>query len=313
MGGIQPEVWEGQRSPTALKKVLRQAVLSQEDPPNQPRSETGPRENLTCKITYCELPNRKSCKNSKSCVRDITTSRKVLACQTAASLSEQLEVVTKGPLGSRNSTEVLHRVHGGTIPEQPHPPVYPLEQTELISTELGEFLQKWAIVEVVNPRGVLLSFILCTEERWWTTSSHQPQSPESLRSGTALQNGRGTLPEGDTKAQRLASKSRPEGRLFHHFHSCSPQKVSPVHVPGESVRIQLPPLWSVVSTMGFYQDPKTSYSTFMRAGSAVDSVYQRRTHTGGVQGGVTEACSGLDIPAGMQKSQSQTRHRFWSS
>ena len=55
--------------------------------------------------------------------------------------------------------------------------------------------------------GGLLSSIPCTKERWWTTSSHQPQSLESVRSGTTLQNGRGTHPEGDTKAWRLASKT----------------------------------------------------------------------------------------------------------
>ena len=32
--------------------------------------------------------------------------------------------------------------------DRQHPPVYPSEQTQLISTELGELLQKGAIVEV---------------------------------------------------------------------------------------------------------------------------------------------------------------------
>ena len=91
---------------------------NQDLPADQPRSETSPREMLTCKITCGESPNRKSCKNSNSCIGDITTSRKLLASRTAASLSEQLEVVNKGSLGPRNSTGVLHRVCGGAIPEQ---------------------------------------------------------------------------------------------------------------------------------------------------------------------------------------------------
>ena len=37
--------------------------------------------------------------------------------------------------------------------KRPHPPVYQLEQTQLISTELGKLLQKGAIVEVMNPQG----------------------------------------------------------------------------------------------------------------------------------------------------------------
>ena len=57
--------------------------------------------------------------------------------------------------------------------------------------------------------------------------------------------------------------------------------------------------------MGFYQDPKTSYSTFTEAGSAVDSIHRQHTHTGGVQGGVREAHSGLDIPAGMHGLHNQ--------
>ena len=64
------------------------------------------------------------------------------------------------------------------------------------------------------------------------------------------------------------------GHLFHHSHSCSPQKVYPVHVPGESVQIQLPPLWSLISTMGFYQDPKTSYSALTGAGSMARRLFQ---------------------------------------
>ena len=210
---------------------------NQDLPADQPRSETSRREKLTCKITCGELPNRKSCKNPNSCIGDITTSRKVLASWTAASLSEQLEVVNKGSLGPRNSTGYcIEFVAEPYQNKRPHPPVYPLDQTQLISTELGELLQKGAIVEILNPQGGgLLSSIPCTEKRWWTTSSHQPQSPESVRSGITLQNGRDTLSEGDTKARRLASKSRPEGCLFYYSHSCSPQKVSPVHVPGESV------------------------------------------------------------------------------
>ena len=42
--------------------------------------------------------------------------------------------------------------------KQPHPPVYPLDQTQLISTELGELLQKGAIVEILNPQGGFTQF-----------------------------------------------------------------------------------------------------------------------------------------------------------
>ena len=67
------------------------------------------------------------------------------------------------------------------------------------------------------------------------------------------------------------------------------------------------PSLSIVSTMGFYQDPKTSFGTIMGAGSAVDSVHRRHTHTGRVQEGVREPHSGLDILVGMHGLHNQLK------
>ena len=101
-----------------------------------------------------------------SCIGDIATSREVLASQTAASLSEQLEVVDKGPLGPRNSTgDCIEFMAEPYQNKRPHPPVYPLEQTQLISTELEELLQKGAIVEVVNPQGWFYSVLFLVPKK----------------------------------------------------------------------------------------------------------------------------------------------------
>ena len=99
---------------------------------------------------------------------------------------------------------------------RPHPSAYPLEQTQLItSTRARRASTERGNCGVNEPPGeILLQPIPGTKERWCPTPSHQPQSPESVCSGTTLQNGRDTHPEGDTEARRFASKGGPEGRLL---------------------------------------------------------------------------------------------------
>ena len=156
----------GRRSPTALKRVSRQAVLPQEDPPTRTCQQTSPdrkqvlgkRSHVRLSVVSCPIENH--VKTQIVALGILPQAGNYLPAGRLRHFLNNWKLLTK-------DRWVLETVRGYCIEfvvepyqnKQPHPPVYPLDQTQLISTELGELLQKGAIVEILNPQGGFYSVL----------------------------------------------------------------------------------------------------------------------------------------------------------
>ena len=176
---------------------------------------------------------------------------------------------------------VLNTVQGYSLdfisePHQgapPHTPQYSSEQHQLIEEEVRALLKKGAVseIQVATRPGSIPG----TQKRRRAETSDKSQALKPVPPGRTLQDGRDTYPKGHCKARRLARESRPEGCLLHHPNPPIPQGVSKVQISGDTIPVQLPPIWPVLGTLGLYQDPQASDSPPSGDGSADYSIHRR--------------------------------------
>ena len=72
-----------------------------------------------------------------------------------------------------------------------------------------------------------------------------------------------------------------------------------------AISVPVPPIWAVVSSLGLYQDPKTSNSSPSRDGGTTDSIHRRYSSLGGVQRTSQRSCGGSSIPPTVPRFQSK--------
>ena len=132
------------------------------------------------------------------------------------------------------------------------------EETEDITTEVQQMLGKQAISQVPREHGgqrLPLSIVHSPQEGRWQKACHQPKEVEFICDTRTLQNG---YAEGCPKTGRLDDNSRPKGCVLYDTNSTQSQTLAQIQVEGGHLPIQLPPIWSVVSTLGLYQDLEAS-------------------------------------------------------
>ena len=133
-----------------------------------------------------------------------------------------------------------------------------------------------------TPRWVLLKSVPSTEKGWGAETCDKFESAKPVCSNITLQDGRNPYLERTGKARRLACKSRLERRIFYIPYSSDHRKYLRFVFQEKNVRFQLPSLWSLISSVGLYQDPETCISPPMRDRSMYGCLHRRHISAGGV-------------------------------
>ena len=113
------------------------------------------------------------------------------------------------------------------------------------------------------------------EERHKSETSQKPEGSEQLCSPRTFQNGECSHPQGLSQSRGLASESGSAGCIL-----CNPNPpltppIPKVLFPGEMLSVPVPPIWTVIGSLGLYQDPEASPSSPMRDGGMTDSLHRR--------------------------------------
>ena len=74
----------------------------------------------------------------------------------------------------------------------------------------------------------------------------------------------------------MDGQDRPQGRLLFRSHRPSPPPPPSIPTPRCDISIQLPSLWSGISTLSVYQDIETNCSLAQAVGLSNDQLYKRQ-------------------------------------
>ena len=107
-------------------------------------------------------------------------------------------------------------------------------------------------------RPVHFNSVLSTKTIWRLSTYHQPPCSKPVLVGGVLQDEGTASSEISITAGRLHDEIRPEGCILRNSDSSLPQKVSEVHLLGQSIRVSVPSLWPVLSSTGIYKDTEVS-------------------------------------------------------
>ena len=169
--------------------------------------------------------------------------------------------ITRDP---RHSPGLLHRLPGHTLPK--HQATHPTIQRNSEPLDSGGSRRTPAERGGGRDRGTSRGILFSSQE---AEASDKPKGLKLLHTTSGLQDGRDPFLEGAHETRRLVCKARPEGCILHNTHAQQPEEVRKVCAAGQNIRVPLPPIRSLVSSLGHYQDPETSCST-----AAGDQTYQ---------------------------------------
>ena len=222
----------------------------------------------------------------------------------------KLAAGNKGPVGLRHSGRVPDKVHFPTTPEPEATPQSVQSGTTGAGAERDcqALLKRSGDRAHCHPSGrFFVDTISSPKEGRWCETSGQPQKFEHICRGTTFQNGGDPHPQKSVVKERLASKGRPEGCILFHPSPSESQEISVFPSQRQAVPIQLPSLWSGVSPVGLYQDPKASSSSRSGAGDAIGSLHRRHSPDGGVAGERSRSSERLDLPIAMLRFYNKQR------
>ena len=147
-------------------------------------------------------------------------------------------------------------------------------------------------------QGILIPTFFCPKEGRGHETHYQPQGSEQICGDSPLQDGGYPDVERYPQNRRLDDKSRPEGCLLHDIDGITLQTSVVFQMAGTDIPIQLPPIRSVVCTLGLYQDHKTSGGHTQIPRTEGHNIHRRHTDHGSIAHSGKRAHSRLDIPAG---------------
>ena len=122
---------------------------------------------------------------------------------------------------------------------------------------IQELEQKSAIQKVTQTRPIYQPHLPSPQEGRIAASSRQPEAAEPLDGKIKIQNGERENIEGPGQEERLDGLDRPEGCLSLGTNRGEGQKVSPVCMGGESIRVSVSPLWPQQCSKGFHEATET--------------------------------------------------------
>ena len=156
----------------------------------------------------------------------------------------------------------------------PHTPQYSSEQHQLIEEEVRALLQKGAVSEIQrgNQAGFYSNLFLVPKkdggQRPVINLNLKPLNQAEHFKMEGIHTLRDIVKPGDWlgKADQLKDTYHPNPPI--------PQGVSKVQISGDTIPVQLPPIWPVLGTLGLYQDPQASDSPPSGDGSADYSIHR---------------------------------------
>ena len=124
-------------------------------------------------------------------------------------------------------------------------------------------------------RGFHFEHVSGSKKEWGSETCNKPEEPKCLCESSAFQNGRHTHIKESAEAERLDGQSGPERCLL-----CSPnctgrQEISKVSGGRSAVPVHLPTFWSVMCSLGVYQNNEGNNSMPEAAGSQDDHLHRR--------------------------------------
>ena len=135
-----------------------------------------------------------------------------------------------------------------------------------------------------------------TQKRWGHETHSQPKEPELLCRNSALQNGGDPNGQRHSQTRRLDDKGRPERCILYDPYCNPPKAPLALSMAGDNIPVQLPPLRTVVSPLGLYQDHEANSGDPQDTGSEVDHLHRRHPYHGRYNAHCQGAHSSADLP-----------------
>ena len=135
------------------------------------------------------------------------------------------------------------------------------------------------------PDRFLFNPVFGSQERWGSETSNKFESTKRICSNATFQDGRNPYLEG-RPVDWLTKLDTKDTYVLYNSYPPRSQEVSQVSPAGETLQVQLSPLWPLISPLGLYQDPKASIFSSTRIRSAHGGLHRRYTGISGVQANV---------------------------
>ena len=203
------------------------------------------------------------------------------------------------PVGPGCNSRLSNRVAGQTLPgaSPSLPPL--LERRDRVSGDGG---RENDIQRGDHPSGVwdgerlCLQHFLGSQEGWGPQANNQPEKAELLCPTPSLQDGGNTYAKRPLKARGFYGQDRPEGRLLCGADKRAGQEIPEVQVERSNVSVQLPTFWTVMRSLGLYQDNQGSSSSPEGDGRENYNVHRRYADHGRVGDLAERPCQRSGVP-----------------
>ena len=129
-----------------------------------------------------------------------------------------------------------------------------------------------------HPLGVAgfpFKHLLGAKKGWWAQTHNQPEKVKRIYSPYSLQDGRNPHAKRPVKTGRFYGEDRSEGRVLRGTNRREGQAIPEVQVEEQNVPIQLPTFWTVMRSLGLYQDNEGSSRDLERNGSQAHHLHRR--------------------------------------
>ena len=200
--------------------------------------------------------------SGKSRVGHINSKTIPSICKKITTFPQQLEIINTGSVYSTSGNRGCNTLPGDPIPGTYSRPSISQSTGEGIDPERNRNnVREIGDSGVLSPeRGVYKLSISSHQKEWGEPTHNKPQESEFIYNLSTFQNGGVTPLEADPSKRGSNGKNRPERCLF----LCTDaQKASPfleIYVEGETLPVQLPPLWSRTSSTSVHQIVEASGS-----------------------------------------------------
>ena len=149
----------------------------------------------------------------------------------------------------------------------------------------------------ITGRPVHINPVSGTKPKWRGSLSYQSSGSKSIPGKGVLQNGRTIGCEVPTTERRLYDETGPEGCILCNPHSLISQEVSAVCLSGQSLRVSVPPIWSLLCSPSLYKNSETNVRSAPFPRNSDCNLHRRHATTSSKEPAVAKpVCAGGSLP-----------------
>ena len=115
------------------------------------------------------------------------------------------------------------------------------------------------------------------QKRRWSETGNQSEIPKQLCSTPPFQDGGNSSIERHHETRGLDDESRPKRCIFLSTNMSRGQEISPLQMEKQDISVQLPTFWSVMCSLGLYQDNQGSGGNPKEHGHSSYHIHRRHT------------------------------------